>query len=125
MSHPDLTPLQQLQVRAAGDPDLRARALADPSAVLAEFGLGVAAGHTITAVEVPAAALADGTAAVPADDHVLVLPVLDEDAALSEDELGDAAGGWINLVIAGGVVAYYAGLSAYIKRDINGQPADF
>lgn len=64
------------------NPALKAKLMADPKAVLAEHGIKVPPGFTVTVVE-----------NTPSVFH-LVLPKTDVSSELSDEELAAAAGGW-------------------------------
>jgi hypothetical protein len=107
----ELTPLQQLQVRAATDAALRARITADPRATLAEFGLEVPDDIRLRVVQVPTSLQAEQVPhpVVDPDEQLLLLPYVDGDTEMSEGDLEQATGGFPPLVV-GALAVLYAGL---------------
>lgn len=92
--------LKRLLAGAATDPDLRRRLLADPKAALAESGLSVADGVTVSVEETPladaAAVLSRWTAAsivLPVPTRPDADPNAGSDGALTDDDLDGVSGG--------------------------------
>ncbi|MBM9466146.1 NHLP leader peptide family RiPP precursor [Nakamurella leprariae] len=79
---PPVATLEDLNLRAATDPEFRAALLADPRRVLAELGLELPAEVSVRVVE-----------STVTDLRIALPPALPDDVELSEDALADASGG--------------------------------
>ncbi|MTD16838.1 hypothetical protein GIS00_23165 [Nakamurella sp. YIM 132087] len=94
---PELSVVEQIQLRAAVEPEFRAAVLADPRAVFAEYG-----------VQIPEA-VAVRTVESGAEEFVLAIPAaVDVDGELSEDALAGTSGGLSPFAFIPGIMALTA-----------------